>query len=447
MTLTTEQENILCISEDLANNEILKINAFAGCGKTFMLKQIACKMPYKRFLYLAFNRAIVDESSKSFPKNVTICTTHSLAYREIVKKTDSIIQDLKAPRISEIFNEKDLELCVETQKILNDFLNSDKKKIEDKSAAHSFAADIYMAMRNRQMPLTHSFYLKEFSLLKEKKVAKFDYILLDEAQDINAVTKDIFLSFNGSKILVGDTHQAIYGFRGNINLNDIKANYEEYLSGSFRCQQNIIDRANLILSSFKKEKKNMTSLASFSKDDTFAVITRTNSKIIENIADYDDEYKLLRTPESIFSYAFSIYSFLLGKFDEINHSFSWLKLFKNEDNLVEYIIKSNDIELKSTYNIAKRYNKALYPLFKKAKQFYKNKKGIFLLTAHTSKGLEFQKVELESDFANLKSLNLEDSLDIEEINLYYVATTRAKSEICDLSVNEELFDELNIDKT
>jgi len=73
-------------------------------------------------------------------------------------------------------------------------------------------------------------------------------ILLDEAQDTNPVTLSIFHDNNCARILVGDTHQSIYAFRGAVNaLADEKADITLRLSHSFRSKQKILDRANFFL--------------------------------------------------------------------------------------------------------------------------------------------------------------------------------------------------------
>lgn len=78
---TPEQE----VARDLScTGQHLKINAFAGAGKTSTLEFIANANFNKRILYLAFNKSIAEESSKRFPFNVTCKTSHSLAYGAIV---------------------------------------------------------------------------------------------------------------------------------------------------------------------------------------------------------------------------------------------------------------------------------------------------------------------------------------------------------------------------
>ena len=60
---------ILDISKELNMNQVLKINAFAGTGKTTTLNLIANSLKDKSFLYLAFNNDIVKEAKKKFKNN------------------------------------------------------------------------------------------------------------------------------------------------------------------------------------------------------------------------------------------------------------------------------------------------------------------------------------------------------------------------------------------
>src|SRR5215208_7843006 len=58
----------------------LKINAFAGTGKTTTLEYLAANSRAQG-IYLAFNKSIADNAAGRFPSNVRCQTTHSLAYR------------------------------------------------------------------------------------------------------------------------------------------------------------------------------------------------------------------------------------------------------------------------------------------------------------------------------------------------------------------------------
>lgn len=458
--LTDEQNEIIKVVKQMCMNEVLKINAFAGTGKTSTLIAVAESMPSKRFLYLAFNSSIVEESKKRFPKNVTIITTHALAYRKIVAPLGATVHpDYKPVEVAGWY-EIDFTTACEALNILNDFFASDRRTMNTKqSAAHEIAFKMYLEMVNGTKAMTHSFYLKQFQLIENKGIPSYDYVLLDEYQDTNDVTFDICMSIEGAKILVGDTHQSIYGWRGAENaMSKVEADFNLYLTKTFRCTQAIVDRANYILARFKGEKVPIISASSGqAKDDTYAVITRTNAKLIENLAEFDDDYKIIKHPEAIFSTAINLQHWLAMEWEKIvKPEFEYLKKFRSKDALEKYIADTDSLELKSSLAIAKRYKKGIYLIYSKAYSAYKgpcDEEGkpikqerdnrIVLLTGHSSKGLEFDRVDIETDFPQLSEIYLKSSKSkkeiIEEANLYYVATTRAKHILNDSSKNDSMF--------
>jgi superfamily I DNA/RNA helicase len=80
--LTDEQAKILEDFKKYPDKDLI-INAYAGTGKTTTLKMIAEENPRVKFMYLAFNKKIVEEARKKFPKNVTVKTAHALAYQGV----------------------------------------------------------------------------------------------------------------------------------------------------------------------------------------------------------------------------------------------------------------------------------------------------------------------------------------------------------------------------
>ncbi|MGO9014691.1 MAG: DEAD/DEAH box helicase family protein [Dissulfurispiraceae bacterium] len=71
MNLTLQQRGII---DSVGKDNRIKINAFAGTGKTSTLIEIARAYPGIKFLYLAFNKSIADEAKKKFPRNVDVMT-------------------------------------------------------------------------------------------------------------------------------------------------------------------------------------------------------------------------------------------------------------------------------------------------------------------------------------------------------------------------------------
>jgi superfamily I DNA/RNA helicase len=83
LNLTAEQRAICQATRDLRAGSSLKIQAFAGAGKTSTLAAIAASLPQRKFLYLAFNRAAANEAKVRMPSNVTVRTAHALAFRGV----------------------------------------------------------------------------------------------------------------------------------------------------------------------------------------------------------------------------------------------------------------------------------------------------------------------------------------------------------------------------
>lgn len=346
-------------------------------------------------------------------------------------------------------------------KALNRFLNSSLKEFDN-----DMIKELFECARNKILPYTHSMYLKEYQMLNPEKrgLDKYDFILLDEAQDTNAVTLDIFASNRCKKILVGDTFQNIYGFRETINALEImNTTYEKNLTYSFRCKQPILSKAcyflkeyggkNIFFRSAYQEKEN--------ESKTSAIITRTNAGIINVIAlefkkmeealekgkSVDKlRYKLIKDPESIFMASINCFYLNNGREFDMSKDFKWLAKLSDEE-LKE--VAEKDIEIKNALKIADSYGVKLFSLFELAKKMYKTKEfDTYLTNAHISKGLEWDSVTLYEDFPSLIELEiqaLEEKNRIEkeyliqklkeETNLYYVALTRAKDKAIDNTEN------------
>jgi superfamily I DNA/RNA helicase len=252
--LTKEQESILEKTEHMKQGEILLINALAGCAKTSTLKIISQNNLNSKFLYLAFNRKIVDEAKESFPSNTKATTLHALARAysgrkplqymnmEIIKKILNIdIQSSKeyfkifnALKAYQIFcqsafsiDELD-ELKIDTRKKLEDeFKQRFENKnmdfiIEQRIKAIDYVEEIHYAILNSNFT-TFDTFLKEFVETSNRRSFDYEYIVLDESQDVSKLLAKFIISLVKAKkyklIIVGDNNQKIYGFLGNTNLS------------------------------------------------------------------------------------------------------------------------------------------------------------------------------------------------------------------------------------
>jgi len=111
------------------------------------------------------------------------------------------------------------------------------------------------------------------------------------------------------------------------------------------------------------------------------------------------------------------------------------------EDLEEYIEKTEDVQLGMMVDIVKEYGNKIPQLLKTIKNKHlpneeKHKAKIIFSTVHRCKGMEYDEVELVNDFITEKKIEKlladykKEELDIskinEEINLLYVAVTRAK---------------------
>jgi superfamily I DNA/RNA helicase len=483
MQLTNEQLEILEAVK--RGEEFIKINAFAGTGKTTTLLEVAKANPNRSILYLAFNKAIQMEAREKFPKNVEVKTTHALAYQKIVPRYNyKVRNNYKSSEIADFLG-IEFEEASEALKVFELYCNSSILKFSSlseyiDSQILSNAREIYRMMSDKKIDVTHSFYLKEFQrhLVYDKlKMKHYDIVLLDEAQDTNDVTISIFENIPASqRIIVGDKHQQIYSFRGSTNAMDkmAKDSKNYYLTNSFRFNQDIANKATNILKLFKNEIKELKGLGNKADIENKCYISRTNAKLIlkmKGLIEEKKEFKTIREPYEIFGLALNILK--LTKNEPLDMRFRYLEKMVNSsktalEDLEEKAEKAQDIELLSAIGIVSLLWDEIVNIYKIAKEYYyeNNDAHIFLTTAHTSKGLEWDEVELLNDFPGVYTIarwykeieprKPKDIIDfislfknalkegkvaqkyIDEFNLYYVAVTRARVVLIDNTNLKEL---------
>lgn len=305
-----------------------------------------------------------------------------------------------------------------------------------------------------EIELTHDFYLKKFQLLAVQ--LNYDYILFDEGQDASAAILDVFLKQTATKVIVGDTHQQIYGWRHAVNSLE-KVNFKTFnLSSSFRFGVDIAELANRVLN-WKNHIAQQPIIAI--KGDGLsneikskAVIARTNlGLLLEAINFIVEKRKIVSVyfEGNINSYTYaeegaSLYDVLNlfnGKHRLIRDKL--IKTMRTMEDLEEYIDKTEDAQLGIMVNIIKEYGNAIPVLIKEIKSKHvgdleKDKAEIIFSTVHRCKGMEYDAVQLANDFITenkIKELKkkVRDEQGkaklMEEINLLYVALTRAKNSI------------------
>ncbi|WP_404871066.1 UvrD-helicase domain-containing protein (plasmid) [Kitasatospora griseola] len=227
----------------------LVVEAGAGTGKTSTLRMVATALGSRRGLYIAFNKVTADEAGRSFPKNIDCRTAHSLAYRAT---SDGMKARLNGPRVpasrsAQILRileplrvNADLVLTPETQarlalEALQQFCYSDdrlvgahhvrppkgltdreERLLREAVLPYAQAAWKDVTSPRGQLHYAHDYYLKAWALTEPKLRA--DFVMLDEAQDSNPVVASLVQAQDhAQRIAVGDSNQAIYGWRGAVD--------------------------------------------------------------------------------------------------------------------------------------------------------------------------------------------------------------------------------------
>ena len=468
MRASAEQIEIIKASEALPRGQVMKIDACAGSGKTTTLVAVANANPQTRFLYLAFNRSIADKANQVFPANTRAMTMHSMAYRHFFRSgVRPTLSAIKIDMLHDCFpNKENYELYL--------LLNRYKEFLI--SAEHDFPSreikKIFELVADGTLPMPHDHYLKLFQMLSPEEQGlgrMYDCILVDESQDCNPVTLSIINQASCSRIFVGDSHQSIYGFRGAINaLARQKADVTLHLTNSFRARQPTLDKANLYMKVFMDMLYDgqlpyypMNSMINEDKlkNKQTACITRTNSALVDLIDEYREKPEriyLVKKPEDVFKMAIAVKEFLFDRRRDFVGEFKFLNRLHGKEELKDYADSTSDMEILSAMKIAEKYADDLYDLLDIARRMNTPEAPVVLTNAHTSKGLEWHTVKLMDDFPDLgfrymscrfnavkfrpgmSHLEQQDERFkdfIQELNLYYVAVTRAQIKLVYMSDN------------
>lgn len=455
--LTDEQKNAI---ELALTGDSLKIEAYAGAGKTSTLSAIAEVMPGKRGLYIAFNKSIADDAARKFPKNVDCRTAHSAAYRavgnqygarlgrikgaELAKKylnLKSGIFDLTAAAtgyfildaVTNFCRSSEIEiqpwhLPKKTVDQIEEVLKIDKEDIVNLTLPYARRVWEQMTDINSNFPITHDVYLKIWAL--QRPQIDVDFILFDESQDANGVLLDLVQFQGAQQIYVGDKYQSIYGWRGAVNaMEKIDTDNECKISQSFRFGQEIADVANLIL------HRNGVHILGYSAinsrvcrtDEPSAIISRTNASLIESI------FRRLTKREKVYvaGGVADLLSFVKGAKNLQEGQLAFHKdlfIFKDWGEVVDYSQTEAGSDMAGMVKIIEEYDiDNIISALELCKGIKERDADIILTTTHKAKGRQWDKVQLENDFRHITEKTSQ-----EEVNILYVAATRAIS-VLDIS--------------
>jgi superfamily I DNA/RNA helicase len=277
MTFTPTAEQAAAL-QAFTSGDHLALQAGAGTGKTSTLAFLAEQTPTRRGRYLAFNRAIAQDAAARFPSTVQCKTAHSLAYAALGHryrdrlnsprrpgwKTGADLglnapvriqgRDLSPATLSNTALRTVTRYCQSADAELAHHHVPHLRGLETEAAQGELAELLLpyaaKAWDDLQDPTAgtvrfeHDHYLKMWALTDP--VLDADYLLLDEAQDTNPVLEQIVLAQRERTqiVMVGDSAQAIYGWRGARDIMTGFTGHHLTLTRSFRFGPQLAAEAN-----------------------------------------------------------------------------------------------------------------------------------------------------------------------------------------------------------
>ncbi|WP_406318558.1 UvrD-helicase domain-containing protein [Streptomyces sp. NBC_00118] len=255
----------------------LVLQAGAGTGKTTTLAMLAASTK-RRGHYLAFNKDIARDAATRFPRTVMCKTAHATAYAALGHRYGGRLNGPRQPAwkagqalgINRPIRIGDHEIshktlshtvlrtvtrfCYSADRALARHHVPHLRRLETR-ADHTQLADAVLPFATRawadlQNPdqgvvrFEHDHYLKMWALTQPK--IETDFLFLDEAQDTNPVLEQVFNAQrdHAQLVVVGDSAQAIYGWRG---ARDVMTDFDATaltLTCSFRFGPLLADEAN-----------------------------------------------------------------------------------------------------------------------------------------------------------------------------------------------------------
>lgn len=502
------------------------VQAVAGSGKTTTIVAFAKLIPTTmNAIFLAFNKSIATELQQRLPKHVAARTLNSLGFgilRRYVegleksgsivglpsvrdwtdgRKTWKIMRDLYTkPQLNSYG--KDVAFLVAKAKSLGivpaeleeageidgiEYRSANGLKDTDATwrsillhFGHTVAVDAQptvFAMVRRVLTVSiQTLTLVDFDDQKylpvimfpngrEMLAKKFDAIIIDEVQDVNAVDillVKLSLKNNGVVMGVGDKNQSIYGFRG--AATDAIAKFSEAfncielpLSITYRCATAIVDAARAVYPTIEAAPGAPVGTVEhvegeydgtlFSARNEDMILCRNNAPIV------DFAYKLIRARVPVYVKGRDIGKGLISliesmKADSVVDLSSKLMLWQAQQ--VEMILNDDPDNEEAVQRINDRYETVKVFISENAdgrvdsvvadierlfntesndrSEAFDIKGKVVLSTVHKAKGLEADRVFfLDSHLLYPRWVQPGTWQEVQEANLEYVAITRAKN--------------------
>lgn len=459
------------------------VQAVAGGGKTTTIIE-AAKLVDKRkkSVFVAFNKSIAEELKSRLPDNVEAMTLHSFGFKTFnpflhnvnafpkvdTSKLYKLLVDLEPGKkhITQDDRSK-FHLLFNLVPLIKAYLvdPSNKKEVEDLAMRHGFSYpitdqvmsnlnDIFKADYRRTIDYDDMIYIP---VIKKFKCKKYDWIFIDELQDLNKVQLALIAMMSTSTtrvFAVGDRKQGIYAFRGADveSMDNFKKTFsaqELPLSISYRCPKKHIEYVKSHVPYIEAEPGAIDGVieqisldeAIKKVEDGDLVVCRTNAPLLKMAM------TLISTGKKAIVRGKDICSGIEEMIDSYRpYDLNELKTKVEDDKLknlavLERIKIGKDDKRKKPKILAWLDTAEMVLIFANTSSnireiktklnwiFSDNMDGIICSTIHKAKGLEFDTVYLiRPDKIPHPMANTSEELE-QEYNMKYVALTRSKENL------------------
>lgn len=344
---------------------------------------------------------------------------------------------------------------------------------------HVYAFEEIMNIHIKKRMYTHAMYLKTAAYAKYAKLKDYDYVFFDEAQDASYFMLKLLDKHSIGKLyFIGDDRQSIYNFGGATENVFETMHFDKLytLSKSFRFGKNIADLANAIITMHSKQKLVGTEQSKEYDKTKLTRLYRTNAKLFKDALDLAyqavqngiklkiDFMKPLTEDASLHEImAFLKLFYQYEKRGIYLDNKQFLDAFETPESLRQfeqrleetnkfyntynefYDFLPEDIHVMLNYAKAKstfldKY-KALLVCLKESCPIYK----ITMITMHRSKGLQWPNVMIAEPtklyYEDKNGVIRRNSNFMQELNLAYVAVTRAEKHLDASVLRNELCNE------
>lgn len=260
------------------------VEAVAGSGKTTTILD-SLYLTSGKVLFTAFNTHIAAELQKRSPSHVRVMTLHKLGLLTIHRSIGGCEVDADSLKLNTLLelqfpDSENMDRTREMRSVMKRLVSMAKSTLidtNDPEAVFEMADHFRIGSENlddadmieicREVPAIMELCLGDTSkidfddmtwipVVRNMSVEKFDWVFIDECQDMNRCQLELIMRAGGSRtrfVCVGDRNQAIYGFRG-ADTRAIESTIERLnarvfpLSITYRCPVQHVTLAKSIVS-------------------------------------------------------------------------------------------------------------------------------------------------------------------------------------------------------